>query len=82
MLEPTGDRSVEAGSPLSFTVTASDPDGDVLTYAATGLPAGSAFDNGAFTWTPGQDQMGVCEVTFAVSDGALEDSQTIHISAR
>ena len=36
-------QTVNEGSLLSFTVTASDPDGDTVALSATGLPSGAAF---------------------------------------
>jgi len=43
---------------LTFTVTASDPDGDALTFALDNAPAGAAINstNGVFTWTPTEAQ--------------------------
>jgi hypothetical protein len=68
-----GDRTVAEAALLSFTLTASDPDGDPLTYSASGLPPGAAFDPAArtFTWTPTYAQSGAYPgVMFAVADGA------------
>src|SRR5262249_26303592 len=45
-LEPIGDRSTPQGSRLAFTVLAHDPEGDPITYSATGLPSGASFDGG------------------------------------
>ncbi len=73
------DHSVLVGEQLQFTVTASDPDvGDVLTFSATGLPAGAAFSatTGVFTWTPAAGQSGDYPVVFSVSDGQLSAQQT------
>ena len=56
------DQSVLVGNTLNFTVVGNDPDaGDVLTYSATGLPAGASLDpnSGAFTWTPSAGQAGI-----------------------
>jgi len=77
-------QSVLVGVPLNFTVLGSDPDvGDVLTYSATGLPAGASLNpnSGAFTWTPGAGQAGDYPVVFSVSDGQLSVSQTAVIHA-
>ena len=35
-------QSVGVNSPLSFTLSATDPDGDPLTYSADPLPTGAA----------------------------------------
>jgi len=83
VLAAIGDQVVAEGALLSFTVTATDPDGDALTYAASGLPAGAAFDpqTRAFTYTPGFGDAGnFLDVRFSVSDGKLGDSESIAIS--
>ena len=74
------------GSTLSFVVTATDPDGDALTYSAGGLPAGASFDPATqqFTWTPGYDQAGTYTVTFTAKDGtksySLSETKTVTIT--
>ena len=78
------DQTVLVGAGLDFTLDGSDPDvGDVLTYSATGLPAGASLNSstGAFAWTPGAGQAGTYPVVFTVSDGQLTDSQTAVIRA-
>ena len=42
------------GTPIAFTATATDPDGDLLTFGLDGSPTGAAIDpaTGEFTWTP------------------------------
>jgi serine protease len=59
------------GGALSFTVTAADPDGDlVTTLRAEGLPPGAVFESvpssqtGTVTWTPAFDQAGHYSVVF------------------
>ena len=79
-LASIGDQSVAENSLLSFSVSATDPDGDELSYSATGLPTGATFSNQEFSWTPTSDQTGPHTVTFTVSDGTLEDSETITIT--
>ena len=59
--------------PLSFTVSATDPDAEdagKLTYSATGLPEGATLDpaSGAVQWTPTYEQSGDYPVTFQVTD--------------
>ncbi|KKG72224.1 hypothetical protein DU63_13555, partial [Methanosarcina mazei] len=75
--------TVEIGESLSFTVTASDSDGDSLTYSASGLPTGATFNGNSrlFSWTPSSGQEGTYSVTFEVSDGKLKDSVTTSITA-
>ena len=82
ILRMTANQIIEEGKALQFTVSAMDPDGDALTYSATGLPQGAAFDPATriFTWTPTYYQAGNYTVTFTVSDGVLSVSQTIVIT--
>jgi hypothetical protein len=76
----TGISEVDEGETLSFAVNATDPDGDVITYSAQNLPTGAVLSGNSFTWTPESDQAGSYEVTLIVSDGQLEDSQTVTIT--
>lgn len=82
VLAAIGARSVLEGALLSFTVTATDADGDSLSLRADGLPAGAGFDaaSGAFRWTPAANQAGQYPVTFSVSDGSASDSETVLIT--
>ncbi len=78
-LEPIGNRSVTINEPLSFSVTASDPDGDPVTLSVSGLPSGATFSDQEFAWTPGSDQIGSYQVTFTASDGTTQNSETVTI---
>jgi len=76
---------IAEGSTLTapaFTVTATDADGDPLTYSATGLPAGTTFDTstGAFSWTPTYNQASSYPVSFTVSDGTATDTKSATIT--
>lgn len=77
LLAPIGSPWVYEGNLLSFTLTATDPDGDLLEYHASGLPSGANLDpgTGEFSWTPNSSQAGQYEVTFTAGDGSLEDSK-------
>ncbi len=79
VLTSIGDRSVTVGNLLMIQPSATDPDGGVLTYSIQGLPAGAIFlSAGFFSWVP--SQTGTYNVTFTVSDGKLQDSETITIT--
>jgi hypothetical protein len=75
-----GDRQVLAGQTLTITLSATDADGDALSYQATSLPEGATFSRQTFTWTPTLKQVGAHQVTFEVSDGQYQDSETITIT--
>jgi FtsP/CotA-like multicopper oxidase with cupredoxin domain len=69
-----GPKTVARGTPLSFGISATDPDAaDVLTLGAQGLPAGLTFkDNGNRTGTVSGTVTappGVYVATFSASDG-------------
>ncbi|MBM7557587.1 tandem-95 repeat protein [Halanaerobacter jeridensis] len=81
VLNAIGNKSVNEGELLEFTVSASDIDEDNLTYNASGDVA-DKFDSSTktFTWTPSPDDEGNYSLTIDVSDGDLNDSETITIS--
>ncbi|GAI76693.1 unnamed protein product, partial [marine sediment metagenome] len=56
------------------------PNEDTLTYSAGNLPSGATFTSRTFRWTPDYNQAGAYELTFAVSDGELTDSEDITIN--
>jgi hypothetical protein len=84
VLAPIGSKTVNEGSPLSFTISATDPDGNTLTYSTGALPSGATFNGGTrtFSWVPTYNQAGNHQATFSVSDGSLSDSETITVSVK
>ena len=84
-LSPIGSRAAGEGETLTIVLSAFDPDGDAIAYAAFGLPEGAQFDPGTatFTWTPGFGESGNYGVEFAVTDNGtpvLSASEAITIS--
>ncbi len=75
-----GNKSVWSDDPLTFTIDATDPDGDAVTYSADTVPGGATFITETFDWTPTAAQMGSYDVTFYASDGQLQDSEAITIT--
>lgn len=70
-LDQIGNQIINEGDLLEFTVSASDPDGDELTFSATNTPTGSTFDpeTGVFSWIPSFDDAGNYEdIEFTVMD--------------
>lgn len=80
VLNEIGDKETDEDQQLEFGISATDPDGQSLTYSADNLPPGASFDdNSTFRWTPAYDQAGEHRVTFKVSDGQYEDCRDIII---
>ena len=69
--------SVGVSESYLFTPTASDPDGDVLTFSIVNRPSWLMFnpENGRLTGTPGPGGLGVYSgISIVVSDGFLTDT--------
>jgi len=63
------DRSATPGQALSIPLTASDADGDSVTFSAASLPSGASLSaSGLFRWTPSTGQLGRHELTFTATD--------------
>jgi hypothetical protein len=82
VLDAIGAKSSNEGDSLNFSISATDANGDELSYSASGLPDGASFDPATttFSWTPRYDQAGVYTVHFQVSDGQLTDSEDVTIT--
>ncbi len=83
VLASIGNKSVVEEELLEFTISATDPETDPLTYTASNLPSGANFDSGTrtFSWTPGIGQAGSDHnVHFVVTDGEFMDSEDITIT--
>jgi hypothetical protein len=83
------DKTVSPGAELRFTATATDPDGDNLTFSldpdAGQIPAGATINpqTGVFSWTPTAAQVGTFTVRVIVTDDGrppLADSETFTIT--
>gem|GEM_PF-3392150 len=84
-LDQVGPQSVTVGNMLTFTVTASNNYGGAITYSATGLPSGAAFNSSTrtFSWMPTAGQVGYHVVNFRATDrvGSSDMSVTITVNA-
>jgi hypothetical protein len=71
-------RRVGGGTLVALQMAATDPDGDVVTYSATGLPAPLTIDptTGLISGTLGVGSAGTYTVTVTASDGVSSTSQT------
>ncbi|MSP72904.1 MAG: hypothetical protein EXR76_12180 [Myxococcales bacterium] len=79
-----GDRQAVVGRALEITLTATDPNGDRVSFnVRSSLPEGAKFDKntGVFSWTPTPAQDGTLVLlTFEASDGSLKDQETIQVT--
>jgi hypothetical protein len=69
--------AVVPGVAYSFTPTASDPDGDTLTFSIANAPAWASFNTstGQLSGTPGLQHVGTTSgIVITVSDGKASDS--------
>lgn len=82
-------QSVPQGSILTFTVTASDPDGNNVTLSATSLPQNATFNtvtgsgtvSGTCTFAPSLSQLGNFTATFrAVDDSGASATRSVTIN--
>jgi hypothetical protein len=83
VLVSPGDRFENENVPFSFILSATDPDGNAITFSATDLPSGAALTDSTFSWTPDTGASGIYTVQFfAADDGnpALSDSQAVTIT--
>jgi hypothetical protein len=82
VLKPIGSKTVNEGKTLSFTLSARDPDGNKVTYSATGLPRGAklAGNTGKFNWAPVPGQAGKYSVTFSAKAKGMKDSDKVKIT--
>ena len=69
VLANPGNRSGIVGLPVSFALSATDPNGDSLGYAASGLPPGVSIDPATGVISGQPSAAGTYDVIVAASDG-------------
>ena len=76
ILSPIANQRGLVGEPLSFQTTATDPDGDNVSFSASDLPRGATLGaDGNFIWWPSEEGE---YVFFAhANDGLTYDSQSV-----
>jgi hypothetical protein len=62
------DRSAPAGRVLSIPLSATDPDGDTVTFAPVSLPPGAVLSGSTLSWTPQEAQLGSHVLSFSATD--------------
>ncbi len=80
VLGAIANQAVVAGQPLTFTLVASDADGDPVTFSSATLPAGASLNaqTGVFTWAPSPTTTGYSKaIAFKVSDDQKGSSEKI-----
>jgi len=72
---------MNAGDSLTFTVNATDEDGDPLSYSIINAPTNSSFNAATrtFKFKPSLTQVGLFKPKFAVTDGKLTDQIEVQI---
>ncbi|TNF24738.1 MAG: hypothetical protein EP329_24440 [Deltaproteobacteria bacterium] len=82
VVTPVAPQTVAVGQTLSFTLQATDPNQDALTWAISeGAPQGAQLSGATFSWTPGQADAGKAwEVVFSVSDGTFTVLTSVQLS--
>ena len=73
-------KTVAEGGTLTTTVTATDPDGDLVTITASGLKTWMTFSGSTLTLKPGYSDSGSYSVTFTASDGKLSTTASLPIT--
>ena len=71
VLDAIPPKTASEGQLITFSATATDVNGDPLTFSLAGAPPGDAAitAGGVFTWRPGEEHDGDYQVTVRVSDG-------------
>lgn len=81
LLNAIGNHVAPLGQLANFSVSATDPENDPLTFSVSPLPlpVGATFNvgTGKFTFSPSVKQVGVYSLTFSVTDGTVRDSETV-----
>lgn len=76
------DQVVEELQTLTFNASASDPDGQQISFSLQNAPYGASIDSatGVFTWTPTEEQgSGIYKIDVVVTDGFVISAGTVTI---
>lgn len=77
-------HSVQVGEAAQLSFAATDPDGDVLSFSAVGLPSGARLDpdTGILSWQPTESDVDDYQVPVTAFDGADRTTQIMFIEVR
>ncbi len=86
VLVPVGAKNVDEAQTLTFTISASDPQGTTPALSSNGLPTGATFNDqgngtGVFEWTPDhkQGKKQAYTLQFVATDGELTDTESVSV---
>ena len=82
VLAPITSQTIDEGKTLQLTVSATDSEGDSLTYTATNLPQGAILEpvTGSLTWTPKYADAGTYkDIAITATDGNKSSTQLLTI---
>ena len=74
VVNPIADQTVDEDTSLTLDISASDADGDTVTFSASVDSGSAVVDGSTLTVTPGQDFNGDLTVTVNANDGELTGS--------
>ncbi len=80
--KPADTYTGQEGDLVTFTVSATDLDGDTLTYEALNLPSGAQFTDTTFSWQTDDEDAGTYTITFRAIDNGSPSSQSISKEVR
>lgn len=82
VLNAVSDQVVNENQELKFNISASDVDGNTLTYFANSTLSVNKLNNNLaeVSWTPGYNNAGVHYFNLTSSDGSLSDSKIVKIT--
>jgi len=76
------DTTISEGQALDYTYTATDADGDTLTFSLVNPPVGAKINStsGVFSWTPSK-QIGTYQIIISLTDGivTVNDTASVHL---
>ncbi len=85
VITPVSAQSVPEGGHLALRVTATDPDGDIITLLAQQLPTNAAFHDstggvGSLIFDPNYAQSGGYQIRLIANANTLADTQIVNIT--